>query len=208
MKKYNTEQEKFWAGRFGDEYSQRNQGKNIIASNTALFTKILSKTNSISSIIEMGANIGLNLIAIKTLLPGASITALEINPKAVKELKKIPCIKVYNESMLEYIPDRKWDLVLSKGVLIHQNPDKLEKLYQLMYDASKSYICIAEYYNPSPVEIPYRGHKNKLFKRDFAGEMMDAFPDLKLIDYGFVYHRDNNFPQDDITWFLLKKLHF
>jgi hypothetical protein len=44
-----------------------------------------------------------------------------------------------------------------------------------------------------------------LFKRDFAGEMLERYPDLELIDYGFVYKRDNNFPQDDITWFLLKK---
>lgn len=34
---------------------------------------------------------------------------------------------------------------------------------------------------------------------------MDKFPDCQLVDYGFVYHRDNNFSQDDITWFLLEK---
>jgi len=55
------------------------------------------------------------------------------------------------------------------------------------------------------VEITYHGHKNRLFKRDFAGEMLDQFSDLKLIDYGFIYHRDLTFPQDDISWFLLEK---
>jgi spore coat polysaccharide biosynthesis protein SpsF len=25
------------------------------------------------------------------------------------------------------------------------------------------------------------------------------------VDYGFAYRRDPNFPQDDITWFLLEK---
>ena len=29
--------------------------------------------------------------------------------------------------------------------------------------------------------------------------------DLTLLDYGFLYHRDNNFPQDDISWFLIEK---
>jgi hypothetical protein len=43
------------------------------------------------------------------------------------------------------------------------------------------------------------------FKRDFAGEIMDRFPDLRLVDYGFVYHRDPQFPQDDFTWFLMEK---
>ena len=28
---------------------------------------------------------------------------------------------------------------------------------------------------------------------------------LKLIDYGFVYHKDPLYPLDDITWFLLEK---
>ena len=64
---------------------------------------------------------------------------------------------------------------------------------------------ICEYYNPSPTTIAYRGHSDRLFKRDFAGEMLEKFSDLKLVDYGFSYHRDNSFPQDDITWFLLQK---
>ena len=33
--------------------------------------------------------------------------------------------------------------------------------------------------------VEYRGHTGKLFKRDFAGEMIYRF-DLKLIDYGFL----------------------
>ena len=63
----------------------------------------------------------------------------------------------------------------------------------------------AEYYNPSPISIEYRGHSNKLFKRDFCDEMLDLYQDLKLKDYGFIYQRDKMFPQDDITWFLLEK---
>jgi spore coat polysaccharide biosynthesis protein SpsF len=35
--------------------------------------------------------------------------------------------------------------------------------------------------------------------------MLDMFPALKLIDYGFAYHRDPAFPQDDVTWFLMEK---
>lgn len=81
----------------------------------------------------------------------------------------------------------------------------LDNVYDLMYNTSNKYICIAEYYNPKPVEIEYRGYKERLYKRDFAGEMLDRYPDLKLVDYGFVYNRDNNFPMDDFNWFLLSK---
>ena len=34
---------------------------------------------------------------------------------------------------------------------------------------------------------------------------MDQHPQFKLIDYGFIYHNDLNFPDDDITWFLMEK---
>ena len=93
----------------------------------------------------------------------------------------------------------------TKGLLIHINPDKLESAYRVIYDISNKYILIVEYYNPIPVEILYRNQKGKLFKRDFAGEFMNMFPEVSLIDYGFIYHRDPVFPQDDLTWFLMSK---
>ena len=97
------------------------------------------------------------------------------------------------------------DLSLIKGVLIHINPDMLPVVYEKLYTASRRFVLVCEYYNPSPVAISYRGHADRLFKRDFAGEMMDKYPDLKLVDYGFAYRRDPAFPQDDITWFLMEK---
>ena len=67
-------------------------------------------------------------------------------------------------------------------------------------------LCIVEYYNPTPVSVAYRGHGDKLFKRDFAGEILDRFKDVSLVDYGFSYHRDNVFPSGDYNWFLLEKV--
>ena len=54
----------------------------------------------------------------------------------------------------------------------------LDLVYQKLYDASSSYILIAEYYNPSPVTISYRGHQDRLFKRDFAGEFLNKLKDI------------------------------
>lgn len=36
---YKTEQELFWSGEFGDEYIIRNNSKNMLSSNIALFPK-------------------------------------------------------------------------------------------------------------------------------------------------------------------------
>jgi len=206
VKKYKTEQEIFWAGQFGDEYIKRNDNETLIASNIAMFSKILDGINNVESVIEFGANIGLNLIALKSLLPKIELSAIEINQKAVSELRQlVEKINIYHKSILDFMPEYKRDFVLIKGVLIHLDPSCLQDVYDKLYQTSNRYICIVEYYNPVPVEVSYRGHQGKLFKRDFSGEMLDKFKDLRLIRYGFVYHRDPSFPQDDITWFLLEK---
>lgn len=137
------EMEEFWSGDFGTQYIERCKDSSIVSSNIALFSKILSSCREpVKEIIEYGSNIGLSLLALKSLI----------------------------------------------------------KLYQ----TSKKYICICEYYNPTPVEVVYH-ETGRIYKRDFCGEMMDKYPGLKLVDYGFVYHRDYKFPQDDMNWFLLEK---
>ncbi|MCG8453512.1 MAG: hypothetical protein MI717_10075, partial [Spirochaetales bacterium] len=165
----------------------------------------LDSTREVKTILELGANVGLNLLAINSLLDNPAISAIEINKTAVKDLEKISNVEIFQQSILDFSPERTWDFVFSKTVLIHINPDMLPIVYDLMYKASNKYICVCEYYNPAPVTVVYRGETEKLFKRDFAGDLLKKYPDLELIDYGFVYHNDKNFPQDDINWFLLEK---
>lgn len=200
--------ELFWKGEFGDNYVGRNANNLLLSSNIHLFSKILDRCSTpIQSIIEFGSNIGLNLIALKSLLPQANdISAIEINHLAIEKCKIAVDLKnVYEQSIIDFAPDYTRNLVLVKGVLIHMPPEELSSIYKKIFDSCNKYICICEYYNPSPVEIPYRGNTGKLFKRDFCGEMMDQYPTLTLVDYGFAYHRDALFPQDDLTWFLLEK---
>jgi pseudaminic acid biosynthesis-associated methylase len=203
---YQTEQEAFWAGEFGTAYIQRNQGDALLASNLDFFAKALRAARNVGTCIEFGANIGMNLKALKLLHPAQKHHGIEINTDAVKELGRvIGADQVFHSSILDFDPKRTWDLVLIKGVLIHMNPGVLPQVYDALYRATGRYLLVAEYYNPSPVAIPYRGHNDRLFKRDFAGELMDRHADLGLVDYGFAYRRDPNFPQDDITWFLMEK---
>jgi pseudaminic acid biosynthesis-associated methylase len=203
---YQTEQEKFWAEEFGNEYIERNQGDKLLASNLNFFVKALKQAGNISSCREFGANIGMNMKALKLLFPDVKLKGIEINKEASNELKKtIGEENVFNGSIFDANVEEKVQLSLIKGVLIHINPDMLPLVYDKLYHSSMKYILIAEYYNPSPVTISYRGHQDRLFKRDFAGEFLKKFPDTELIDYGFAYRNDPAFPQDDITWFLIKK---
>ena len=205
-KKFQTPQEEFWAGDFGNEYSRRNTDERWVASNTVLFSRILAKCHAVGSMIEFGSNIGLNLKAVRTLLPQVRLTAIEINASAVEQLRSWGgANEIHHGSIFDFKSDATWDLALIKGVLVHVNPDFLPRVYESLYRASGRYIAIAEYYNPTPVEVVYRGHSGRLFKRDFAGEMLDAYPKLRLVDYGFSWHRDPLFPQDDCNWFLLEK---
>ncbi len=205
-KNYVTDQEDFWAGSFGEDYINRNSIEKLLSTNLWFFSKALDRVENLSSVIELGPNIGANLVTLHYLFPDLDSSGVEINEKAAKLLKKsLPQSKIYNESILDFKEDKQYDLSLIKGVLIHQDPSVLDVIYDKLHKLSKKYILIAEYYNPSPVEIEYRGNKGKLFKRDFAGEFLKRFDDVKLIDYGFAYNKDPKAPQDDITWFLFSK---
>lgn len=204
-----TEQEIFWAGEFGDLYTSRNTGDKMIESNVSLFSDILCKTKGVHSILELGCNTGLNLAAIDYVDPSIMLTGIDVNAKAL-----LACAKLfeaygkeqpftYHSTIEAFETEERFDMVFTKGVLIHIPPEQLAAVYDKMYQLSNKYIMVAEYYNPVVVEVPYRGHNGKLWKRDFAGELIDRF-DLKLVKYGFVYRRDK-YSQDDISWFLLSK---
>lgn len=201
-----TEQEAFWEGEFGTEYSRRNRGEALHASNLHFFSVALRSARGLRSCVEFGANIGMNLRALRALYPSQEQHAVEINANAARELAEAsPDVGIFNGAIEEFPADRTWDLVLIKGVLIHVRPESLPGVYDMLHRCTRRYLLVAEYYNPTPVAIPYRGHEDRLFKRDFCGELLDRFSDLSLLDYGFAYRRDPNFPQDDITWFLIER---
>jgi len=200
-----TPQEQLWAGEFGNDYIVRNRDGALLESNRALFAKILSHTQGVTSAIEFGPNIGNNLRALRDLSPEVELHGVEINATAAAEIKAWGGATVEVASLLDFAPTRQWDLSFTKGVLIHLPPESLPDVYDKLVAASSRYVMVCEYYNPSPVEVSYRGHEHALFKRDFAGEILDAHPELRLVDYGFTYHRDPVAPLDDSTWFLMEK---
>lgn len=202
-----TVQEEFWAGEFGDDYIARNRSDALLAANLALFSDVMKATGPVSSVLELGCNVGMNLKAFDLLDPTIQKAGFDINETAISQLKsEKPNFDVKVGSIIEGLVTEAVDLTFTKGVLIHINPDYLEAVYTNLYEKSNEYICVIEYYNPSPVAITYRGHDDRLFKRDFCGDLLDKYSDLELVEYGFCYRRDPVFQQDDMTWFLMKKV--
>ena len=173
------------------------------------FGGVLKRTGPISHCFEIGCNRGLNLDAIKMLLPNCQTAGLEINSHAAQECAA-KGHQVFEGTILAPPPATAGsrgvaDLSIASGVLIHINPNNLLTAYELLYRLSTRFILVSEYFNPVPVAIPYRGHDNRLFMRDFAGEIWQQFPTLRLVDYGFVWSKDPVAPKDDTNWFLFEK---
>lgn len=197
--------ERMWAeGEFYKDWARRAEKHLLLHNNIQLFSRALVGAENVNTVLEIGAGTGANLEALQALRPWLQLTGIDINPAAVSEMKQ-KGFMAFRSSAAEYRSSIKHDLVLTKGLLIHIPADQLPGVYRKIFDLSDKYILLCEYYDPKPTEIIYHGQAGVLWKRDFAGEMLDMFPDsLYLVNYGFVYHRED-FPQDDLTWFLLKK---
>lgn len=216
-----NEQEKFWSGEFGDEYTDRNSNLAMIANNEIFFRRILMETGWLNvsgglnlrvpeySVIEFGANSGMNLKALRNL--GFSVekmAAVEINQTACAKLLELDLDKLFVCSMFDKEEFGQYDIVLSSGLLIHIGEDEIEQAYDVLYNACLpgGTIVLVEYFAASPTSVEYRGHKNKLWRRNYGKDMLNKYPDLRLIGYDFVADIDPVCPKDNVTaWVLVKR---
>lgn len=199
-----TDQEQFWAGSFGDAYTDRNAVSP--AQRSPFFQQILDKVEGVTSICELGANRGHNLLAIQSVNNVYQLTGVELNESAFGILSGHPGIQAIHGSIQDVpLAPNAFDLVFTCGVLIHLNPEDLLAVYRKMAAVARRYVLLNEYFNPVPTEITYRGHAAKLFKRDFGGEFMDVNAgQFKLVDYGFLWQRVEP-AWDNTTWWLFEK---
>ncbi|MBC7729164.1 MAG: pseudaminic acid biosynthesis-associated methylase, partial [Microbacteriaceae bacterium] len=161
---YKTEQEQFWAGDFGLEYQQRCQGERLISANVALFTRILGASVKLKSVLELGCNIGNNLVALNRIDCELQLSAYEINETAAAKARALNIADISCDTVLNKLPtERKHDLTFTKGVLIHIHPEQLDAVYDNLVALSNRYVMVCEYYNPTPVTVNYRGNQERLF---------------------------------------------
>jgi spore coat polysaccharide biosynthesis protein SpsF len=203
-----TAQAAFWRGPFGDAYTERNAPEAAqLRARVALWASILAHMPTPpASILEVGANAGTNLRALRC-LSDAAFFAVEPNAKARQVLLEDGVVPAANlcDGLAAAIdlPDAAVDLAFTSGVLIHIHPDDLPSSCRDIHRVSRRYIACIEYFADRPEEVAYRGHADRLFKRDFGAFWLDSFPDLRPLGCGFAWRRLTGL--DNLTWWLFEK---
>ncbi|MCX5876791.1 MAG: methyltransferase domain-containing protein [Deltaproteobacteria bacterium] len=203
-----TKQLQEWGSQFGNDYVERNEFEEWkLAPGVEAFRRMIGDLK-LDSILEVGSNIGLNLVFIDTLFNGkVKLHAVEPNKKAYGRLmaNKINLAQAWNcDGFHLPLPDASVDLVLTNGVLIHIAPDDLVRITDEIVRVSKKYILCSEYFSTTPEEKSYHGQDGLLFKRDFGSFYLDRHPTLKIVDYGFLWQREFKI-FDDLNWWLFEK---
>lgn len=206
-----TPQLKLWSGGFGYEYSKRSgnaltdQAIRRLGRNWgAMLSRAVSPEPM--SALEVGANIGRNLVALSGLIP--RLHAIEPNSNCCEEMRGNPRlagvdVRQGNAFSLPY-EDGAIDLVFTSGVLIHVAPEHLAEATNEIVRVARHYVLCIEYFSRDPVSVRYRDlEEGYLFKRDFGGWYLDHYPDLEVVDYGFLWSRVDS--GDDLNWWLFRK---
>lgn len=198
-----------WGAQFGNDYVDRNDfAEWKLAPGVEGFRRMIGGLE-LDSIIEVGSNIGLNLVFLDALFGGkVRLHAVEPNKKAYDRLltHKINLAKAWNCNGFQLpMADASVDLAFTNGVLIHIAPDDLGPITDEIVRVSKRYVLCSEYFSHTPEEKPYHGQDGLLFKRDFGSFYLDRHPQLKVVDYGFLWQREFEI-FDDLNWWLFEKV--
>lgn len=203
-----TQQVDFWRSDFGDDYAQRNAiTPELHRRSTRDWGRIL--THAVSpkpnSVLEVGCNVGRNLLALSNFIP--ELHGIEPNAQACATLRQQPGLSsvTLHQGIGQSLPyaDASIDLVFTSGVLIHVAPEDLGNVVDEIVRVARHYVVCVEYFAHSPEQVPYRGHEGYLFKRDFGSFYLDRHPDLRVLDYGFLWQRFDSC--DNSNWWLFGK---
>jgi len=199
-----------WRSDFGADYAARGNNR-VTAEGQRLLMRDWGKmlthavTPAPQSVLEVGCNIGRNLLALKHFIP--EVHGIEPNPKACEIARGFPELKDVKISegdgfSLPY-EDASIDLVFTSGVLIHVAPDDLGRMVDEIARVSRRYVLCIEYFSHEPEAVKYHGMDGFLFKRDFGKFYLERHPSLRVLDYGFLWQVLDS--SDDSNWWLFAK---
>lgn len=194
-----------WTGDFGVDYQRRNmQTSPGVPARQCVWEKLMPA--DCKSVLEVGAGCGENLEAIAQ-FSDAKRYAVEPQEFAREQMyhKSVVDSRDTRSSLADSIdfPDNVADLVFTSGVLIHIPTDKLLSSMREIHRVAKRWIICGEYFAPSQEMIPYRGHNDALWRRDYGSLWLDNFPDLTCTQTLFAWKRTTGL--DNITFWVFEK---
>ncbi len=212
---YSTSQENIWSSDHGFRYVVHHMGEDWKKNNIRLpvWTLVLAQVPEITSVCEFGCNIGANLKSINHLNPEIALAGIEINPHAVKLLQKENLGDIHCASILDVDLDRQYDMVFTRGVLIHINPDEVPTVMHNMAKHARHYVMIYEHYSANPHNldryqplskevVPGEGYQ---FWRDFSDDFQALYPDWQMVATG-VDDTLNQVPEEgDLHWTIFRR---
>ena len=202
-----NKQEEFWHHEYATEYIKRNSEFDLDSGIKAWAT-MLKNLEPIESLLECGCNIGRNINFLNHLLPTVKKSIIELSPEPYKIVtSRYKFEHTSNTSILDAdLPKESFDLVYTTGVLIHIHPDNLLENMKKIYSLSKRYILFGEIFSRVPGYVEYKGSKDLLFKRDFGRYFLEHFPDVRVLDYGFLWgHYYDPAGFDDCNYWVFEK---
>lgn len=194
--------EALWAGRFGDEYSERNAAA---GEGRRPFWAARLEQLGFESALEVGCNIGANLRWLAELLGPEHVAGVDVNAHALERLRAaLPGVdaRLAPARTLPFA-DGAFDLVFTTGVLIHQPPADLPRVLDEIVRCSRRYVLCGEYYAADLEEVPYRGEEGALFRHDYGRLYRRRFPGLELVEEGFLSRADGVW--GDLTYWVFER---
>lgn len=172
----------FWAGTFGDEYTDRNRVDYM--ARVPFWQRIIDATQA-TSFLDVGCNAGWNLEALRQVGNNQYLMGgVDINDRALMEAGSKGFV-VDNYAAHEigalYTPGS-CEMAITSGVLIHVPPEDLAVTMRAIVDVSSRWVVAIEYEAPQETEVEYRGHAGRLWKRPY-GELYKAMG-LSLVETG------------------------
>lgn len=190
-----------WTGEEGREYAARGEN-NLTAPRVHMWEHIINAVPELEglSTLEVGCNKGYNLKILQTW--GHDVVGIDPVGKIPERFNEGILI---NKGVAEDIKfgDDSFDFVFSCGVLIHIHPDNQLKAIREMVRVAKKYIAVIEYFDANLTSVPYRGKNDLLWKRDYGSLVMNEFPLLNCVAYGFFWKRLTGL--DNLTYWVFEK---
>jgi len=137
------ELEEYFCGTEGTDYTNRNLFSNKTGHTSAGLIYNIVKMGNFKSVLEVGCGIGNNLEKIQEKCP--KICGIDINEETLKTAKSLYPFVDFKKGSVYDLPfkDGEFELVFTRGILIHVDPnDRIKALKELVRVSSKFIVNI------------------------------------------------------------------